>query len=46
MTVLRKKELPEGVEYLTRTAEDGSTFDFYVNYNATPANCSVGKKWN
>ena len=34
---IKEKELPEGVEYLTRTAEDGSTFDFYVNYNATPA---------
>ena len=36
-------ELPEGVEYLTRTAEDGSTFDFYVNYNATPVTVTLAK---
>ena len=40
---IKKNELPEGVEYLTRTAEDGSTFDFYVNYNATPATVQLSK---
>lgn len=40
---IKEKELPEGVEYLTRTAEDGSTFDFYVNYNATPATVQLAK---
>lgn len=40
---IKEKELPEGVEYLTRTAEDGSTFDFYVNYNATPATVQLSK---
>lgn len=40
---IKKKELPEGVEYLTRTAEDGSTFDFYVNYNAMPATVQLSK---
>lgn len=40
---IKEKELPDGVEYLTRTAEDGSTFDFYVNYNATPATVQLAK---
>lgn len=40
---IKEKELPEGVEYLTRTAEDGSTFDFYVNYNATPVTVQLAK---
>lgn len=40
---IKEKELPEGVEYLTRTAEDGSTFDFYVNYNATPVTVQLSK---
>ena len=40
---IKEKELPEGVEYLTRTAEDGSTFDFYVNYNAMPAIVQLSK---
>lgn len=40
---IKEKELPEGVEYLTRTAEDGSTFDFYVNYNAMPATVQLSK---
>ena len=40
---IKEKELPEGVEYLTRTAEDGSTFDFYVNYNATPATVQLAQ---
>ena len=40
---IKEKELPEGVEYLARTAEDGSTFDFYVNYNATPATVQLSK---
>lgn len=40
---IKEKELPEGVEYLTRTAEDGSTFDFYVNYNAVPATVQLSK---
>ena len=40
---IKEKELPEGVEYLTRTAEDGSTFDFYVNYNAMPVTVQLSK---
>lgn len=40
---IKEKELPEGVEYLTRIAEDGSTFDFYVNYNAAPATVQLAK---
>ena len=40
---IKEKELPEGVEYLTRTAEDGSTFDFYVNYNAMPVTVQLAK---
>lgn len=40
---IKEKEFPEGVEYLTRTAEDGSTFDFYVNYNAMPVTVQLSK---
>ena len=40
---IKEKELPEGVEYLTRTAEDVSTFDFYVNYNAMPVTVQLSK---
>ena len=40
---IKEKELPEGVEYLARTAEDGSTFDFYVNYNAMPVTVQLSK---
>ncbi len=40
---IKEKELPEGVEYLTRTAEDGSIFDFYVNYNAMPVTVQLSK---
>lgn len=40
---IKEKEIPEGVEYLTRTAEDGSTFDFYVNYNAMPVTVQLSK---
>lgn len=40
---IKEKELPEGVEYLTRTAEDGSIFDFYVNYNAMPVTVQLAK---
>lgn len=40
---IKEKELPEGVEYLTRTAEDCSTFDFYVNYNAMPVTVQLSK---
>ena len=40
---IKEKELPEGVEYLTRTAEDGSTFDFYVYYNAMPVTVQLSK---
>lgn len=40
---IKEKELPEGVEYLTRTAEDGSTFDFYVNYDAMPVTVQLSK---
>ena len=40
---IKEKELPEGVEYLTRTAEDGSTFEFYVNYNAMPVTVQLSK---
>lgn len=40
---IKEKELPEGVEYLTRIAEDGSTFDFYVNYNAMPVTVQLSK---
>lgn len=43
---IKEKELPEGVEYLTRTAEDGSTFDFYVNYNAMPVTVQLSKDGN
>ncbi len=41
---IQATELPEGVEYLTRTAEDGSTFDFYVNYNTTPVTVTLAKE--
>ena len=41
---IQASELPEGVEYLTRTADDGSTFDFYVNYNATPVTVTLAKE--
>ena len=40
---IQATDLPEGVEYLTRIADDGSTFDFYVNYNATSVTVTPAK---
>lgn len=40
---IEKVDMTEGVEYLKRTAEDGSTFDFYVNYTANPVMVTLVK---
>lgn len=40
---IKETNLPDGVEYLRRIAEDGSSFDFYVNYTASPVTVTLEK---
>lgn len=40
---VKEMNLPDGVEYLRRIAEDGSSFDFYVNYTASPVTVALEK---
>ncbi len=40
---IKETNLPDGVEYLRRIAEDGSSFDFYVNYTASPVTVMLEK---
>ena len=40
---IEEMNLPEGTQYLRRTAEDGSSFDFYVNYTSSPVTVALEK---